>query len=358
MALDTEFIREKSYFPRLCLLQVGNGELVACIDPLALPDLDELLALLYDPAVVKVFHAGRQDLEIFYHLRGELPQPLFDTQIAAALLGYGDQVGYGALVKEMLGIELAKAHSRTDWSQRPLDADQLRYAADDVRYLGDLYREQQRMLTRLGRMDWLASDFASLADPATYRNDARDAWRRVRGIQHLRGRQLAVLQVLAAWREEQARMLDRPRKWILRDEVLLELARRQPLDQHALARIRGLEAAARRHYGSELLDSIRHARESSPEQWPRPSRRPRLSLEQEAAVDAMMALVRLIAADNRISPASLTSRKELEQLVCGEQECMVLRGWRGALCGRRLQRFLKGGTGLQMVGGNLVESTP
>ena len=355
LALDTEFLREKSYFPRLCMLQVANDDLVACIDPLRLPDLDDLLTILYDPSTVKVLHAARQDLEIFYYLRGAIPRPLFDTQIAAALLGYGDQIGYGGLVKEMLGVELAKSHSRTDWSLRPLEPEQLRYAADDVRYLRDLYLEQRRMLTEMGRMEWLADDFAQLENPATYENRADEAWSRIRGHQQLRGVQLAVLQALAAWREEQARQQDRPRKWLLRDDVLLELARRQPKDHQALGRIRGLEEGTRRRRGSELLALIREARERPKEQWPRSEERIRLAAEQESLVDAMMALVRLVASESRVSPASLTTRRDLERLVAGGGGSAVMQGWRHKLCGARLEAFLAGRSVLQVESGQLVE---
>ncbi len=357
LALDTEFIREKTYFPRLCLLQIANEELVACVDPLVLSDLGELLDIIYDSEIVKVFHAGRQDLEIFFYLKNELPQPLFDTQIAAALLGYGDQIGYGALVKEMLGIELAKAHSRTDWSLRPLELEQVHYAADDVRYLRELYQKQRKTLADLGRLEWLADDFAVLADPHTYQNTAGETWRRVRGHQHLRGAQLAVLQAVAAWREEQARQLDKPRKWLLRDDVLLELARRQPKDRQALNRIRGLETGSQRRYGSEILALIRTARELPAEQWPRADKRVRLSLEQESMVDVMMGLVRLVAMSNQISPASLISRKELEHLASGELDIPVMQGWRAELCGNKLRAFLDGRIQLQMEQGRLVETS-
>ena len=355
LALDTEFLREKSYYPRLCLLQVANDDLIACIDPLRLPDLEGLLTLLYDSSIVKVLHAARQDLEIFYYLRGAVPQPLFDTQIAAALLGYGDQIGYGALVREMLGVELPKSHSRTDWSLRPLEPEQLRYAADDVRYLRELYREQRRMLRELGRMEWLADDFAQLGDPATYENRAEEAWSRIRGHQQLRGVQLAVLRALAAWREERARQQDRPRKWLLRDDVLLELARRQPRDHQALARVRGLEEGARRRWGSELLALIREARALPEKQWPRSQERIRLTVEQEGMVDALMALVRLAARESRISPASLATRRDLERLVAGEGSGPVMRGWRRQLCGARLEAFLAGRSGLLVESGRLVE---
>jgi len=354
LALDTEFIREKTYYPRLCLLQIASDELVACVDPLVLQNLDELFDIIHDPAVLKVFHAGRQDLEIFYYLGKELPRPVFDTQIAAALLGYGDQIGYGALVKKMLGVDLAKAHSRTDWSLRPLEPEQVHYAADDVRYLRELYQKQQQALAKLGRLEWLANDFAVLVDPHTYRNSAIEAWRRVRGHQRLGGAQLVVLQAVAAWREELARQLDKPRKWLLRDEVLLELARHQPREHQALGKIRGLETGTRRRYGSEILALIRKARELPSEQWPSAGTRVRLSAGQESMVDVMMGLVRLVAKNNRISPASLTTRKELERLVVGESNTPVMQGWRAELCGNKLRAFLEGRISLHMEQGRLV----
>ncbi len=355
LALDTEFIRDKSYYPRLCLLQVASEDVIACIDPLALPDMAELFSVIYDPGVTKVFHAGRQDLEIFYHLHGKLPQPLFDTQIAAALLGCGDQIGYGALVEAMLGVELPKAHSRTDWSIRPLSPEQIRYAADDVRYLRQLYQRQRQRLDELGRTEWLADDFAELADPLTYENPPGGAWSRVRGHHHLKGVQLAVLQSLAAWREEEARKRDKPRKWLLRDDLLLELARRQPLSQQALSRIRGLESGFIRNSGSEIIALIRDARKLPPEQWPRPRRKIQLSPAQEGVVDALMALVRVVALENQIGPASLVTRKELERLVSGDRNVSVMKGWRGELCGSRLLDFLEGRAGLRVDEGRIVQ---
>ncbi len=353
LALDTEFIRERTYYPRLCLLQLANDKLVACIDPLALPNLEKLLDVIYDPDITKVFHAGRQDLEIFYHLREELPGPLFDTQIAAALLGYGDQVGYGALVKEMLDVELAKTHSRTNWSQRPLEPEQLHYAADDVRYLRDIYLRQLQTLESMGRLEWLAADFAVLADPGTYRNDANDAWKRIRGHQHLKGAQLATLQTIAAWREKLARQLDKPRKWLLRDELLLELARRQPRDHQALTKIRGLEAGIQRRYGDEIIALIRKAKELPAEQWPRTEKRSKLTPEQVIITNIMMELVRLIAKNNKISPSCLVTRKELEKIVNGKSDSPLMRGWRAELCGNLLRAFLDGQLQLKIEQGQL-----
>ena len=215
LALDTEFIRERTYYPRLCLLQVSNGDVAACIDPLAIDDLGPLLDILFDSRTLKILHAARQDLEIFLHDYQRLPMPVFDTQPAAALLGHGDQIGYANLVKQLLQVDLPKDQSCTDWSQRPLDEQQRRYALDDVIYLGQLYLHLRGNLFDRERLQWLAADFAPLADPATYYPDPNDMWQRTKGRQQLRGRQLAVLQRRAAWRETEARARDLPRMWVL-----------------------------------------------------------------------------------------------------------------------------------------------
>ena len=188
LALDTEFIREKTYYPRLCLIQVCNGDVAACVDPLKLSDLQPMLDILYDGRILKVLHAARQDLEIFLHDHHRLPMPVFDTQPAAALLGHGDQIGYANLVKLLLNVQLPKDQSRTDWSRRPLEAQQLRYALDDVIYLGELYLHMRGHLFDRERLQWLAADFATLADPRTYFPDPQGMWKRIKGRQVLRGR--------------------------------------------------------------------------------------------------------------------------------------------------------------------------
>ncbi|MER2601900.1 MAG: ribonuclease D [Candidatus Competibacter phosphatis] len=266
LALDTEFIREQTYYPQLCLIQVASTDQIACIDPLALPSLEPLLAILYDPTVVKVLHAAYQDLEIFYYLSGAVPTPIFDTQLAAAVLGYGHQVGYANLAQQLLGVELEKTHTRVNWRQRPLLPEWLAYAADDVRYLRDIYRRQQMMLAECGGLEGLAEHFMAVTDPARYQPQPQEAWRRIRDHQRLRGGpQQAVLQALAAWREEQAIGNDRPRRWILHDGPLLDMARSLPADLESLARIRGLPPATLRRHGETLLALIATAGVESPE---------------------------------------------------------------------------------------------
>ncbi len=353
LTLDTEFLREKTYRPRLCLLQVANPEVIACVDPLALPSLDPLLDVLYDANITKVLHAAHQDLEIFFDLRDAVPGPIFDTQIAATLLGQGEQVGYGGLVKELLGVELSKAHARADWCRRPLDDAQLDYAADDVRYLRDVYHKQLEQLRQLQREAWLAEDFAEMADPERYRNPPQEAWQRLKGANRLRGVQLAVLQQLAAWREEQAQRSDRPRRWIMKDEVLLDLARHMPKDEHGMQRIRGLEEGTIKRSGRALLDAINAGREMPREQWPSVKKGPRLPAEQDSLVDVMMALLRERCREQAISPGAVAGRRDLEKLIMGRRDIPLLHGWRAAVAGDSLLALLQGELSLTVSDGRL-----
>lgn len=353
LAIDTEFIREKTYYPRLCLIQICNGEVAACVDPLPLDDLEPLLEIVYDGSVIKVLHAARQDLEIFLHDFGRLPMPVFDTQPAAALLGHGDQIGYANLVKRLLDIDLPKDQSRTDWSRRPLDEQQIRYALDDVIHLGELYLHMRGHLFDRERLQWLAADFATLADPQTYYPDPESMWQRVKGRQVLRGRQLAVVQKLTAWREQQARDRDLPRKWVLKDDALVELARRMPRDAAGLAKIRGIEPGQIRREGERILALIQQAAETPREQWPVDKGRPKpLTPQQEGMVDLLSAALRLIAAEHQLTPLAVASRKDLEKLVRGDDSALS-EGWRQSLAGETLRRIMRGEQTLQIVDGEL-----
>jgi len=357
IALDTEFLREKTYYPKLCLVQIATPEHVACIDPLAIEDLSPLLDLLYNERITKVMHAARQDMEIFYHLRGALPTPVFDTQVAALLLGHPDQIGYGNLVKEVLGISLDKLHTRADWSQRPLSADQLRYAADDVVYLVQVYEQMIGRLTTLGRLDWLAEDFENLTRVELYSNPPAEAWLRVRAANRLKGPALAVLQALASWREQLAQEQDRPRGWLLRDDILIEIARHLPKSLAGLGKIRGLPERTLQKHGKRLLALVAAAREQAPQPLPKTGFRQRLSSSQEALVDIMMAVVRLSGAENELNPAVLASRKQLEQLATGNADIDTLHGWRRQLVGERLQSLLDGNLSVSVVDGRVrIES--
>jgi ribonuclease D len=352
-ALDTEFLREKTYYPKLCLLQIATRREVACIDPLALPDLAPLLAILADPAITKIMHSGRQDMEIFYHLAGVPPAPVFDTQVAAPLLGYADQIGYANLVREVLGVQLDKLHTRADWSLRPLTADQLRYAADDVIYLVEVYLALQQRLEALGRLAWLEDDFAQLASPALYAMPPAQAWQRVKGINRLNGAALSVLQALAAWREQRAQDKDLPRGWLMKDEVMLDIARHRPATAEALGNIRGIGERLLARDGAELLKLVSEAATRKPEPLPESGARTQLDPDQDALVDVMMAVVRISAEQHSLNPAMLATRKQLEALLLGDRQGGVMQGWRRKLIGERLQQLLAGELALTVRNGRL-----
>jgi len=353
IALDTEFLREKTYYPKLCLLQIATPDIVACIDPLALADLSPLLDIIYDERITKVMHSGRQDMEIFFHLRGSLPAPVFDTQIAALLLGYPEQVGYASLVKAVLAVELDKLHTRADWSLRPLSADQLQYAADDVIYLVEIYRQMTARLAELGRIEWLAEDFAAMVEPALYDTPPEQAWMKVKGGNRLHGDSLAILQTLAQWRESTARKKDRPKGWILRDDALIDIARHKPCSLDALGKIRGLSEGLLRNSGNRIVGLVNDAVGKTPIPFPDTGKRIKLSPDQGALVDVMLALVRLSGEQNDLNPAVLATRKQLEKLVLGDTAVAVMQGWRKKLAGEQLVEFLNGELRLTVNNGRL-----
>ena len=359
LAVDTEFIRERTYYPHLCLIQVADGHTAAAIDPLALKDLAPLRDLLLNPHVEKVFHAARQDQEIFLNEWGSLPAPVFDTQPAAALLGYGDQVGYGKLIQQVLKVELAKDYSRTDWSRRPLDKAQLRYALDDVIYLGKAYLKMKRALEQQGRLEWLKPEFEALTAKATYALNPMDMWKKVKGRQHLKGVKLTVLQAASAWREEQALARNLPRRWILKDDVLLEITRRAPTNARDLEKIRGVDGNFIKHNASAITQRIQEALEIPRDQWPKDKfRANRPTLEQEAVLDVLSAALRLIAREAGLSPQAIGSRKDLAALLNNEKSSPLLQGWRHQVAGAPLQELLAGKRQLLLDQGRVTLKVP
>jgi ribonuclease D len=342
IALDTEFIREKTYYAKLGLIQLATEEVVACVDPLAIADLSPLREVLCDPGRLKIFHAARQDLEIFYQLWDALPCPVFDTQLAVTLLGLGEQLSYAAVVKHFLDHELPKTQARSDWARRPLDEAQLRYAADDVRYLLALYPRLRAQLQERNRLNWLDEEFEALCDPQQYQIDSEQAWRRIGAHRRLRGQALMVLQRLAAWREQTAQQQDRPRKWILSDDLLVMLAKHPPADVAQFMKLRGLPRGFNAETASRLLELIQKAKQQPRDQWPQAPAEKRLRPEQEATVDVAMGLIRQRAIDNELTPAILATRKDVERLVRGDPEVAVLHGWRRAVVGNDLRAFVDG----------------
>ncbi|MGA9853497.1 MAG: ribonuclease D [Gammaproteobacteria bacterium] len=338
LALDTEFMRERTYYPRLCLVQLATPEVVACVDVLAIQSLEPLFALLQKPAIMKVLHSARQDLEMFFHLNGQVPAPIFDTQVAASFAGFPDQPGYATVVQRLLGVSLEKGHTRADWSHRPLPEAVLQYAADDVRYLRDIYLLLRQKLATQDRLEWMEAENARLMDPATYRPDPDTAWQRLRGLQRLKPRQFAAAKALATWREHQAMTGNLPRQWIFKDEVLTDLARQLPVNLEALRSIRGMQESLARKHGEELLTLINTAHgDAKPVPLPE-----RLTAQDEALVDALMAVARIKGVEAGVSPAQLVTRGELEQLVRGRRDVDVLQGWRLETVGRALLELLEG----------------
>ena len=253
LAVDTEFERVSTYYPELCLVQVSNGDITAVIDPIEIQDITPLLELLYQSSITKVLHSAHQDLEIFFNIEEAVPAPLFDTQLAAPLLGYAQGIGYGNLVKEALSIELEKGHARADWKRRPLSEDMLRYAADDVIYLGKVYEMFVEKLKTVEDQTSLNQKLANLIKAETYKPDPDLMWKKMFAAKRMKGKQLAVVKKLAAWRELTARKRNRPRKWILADHALIEIAKQLPENKSELLKIDKLGEKTVSRHGDDLL---------------------------------------------------------------------------------------------------------
>jgi len=353
LAIDTEFERTSTYYPELCLVQIANEDVAAIIDPLAVANLDPFFEILYDKSIIKVFHSVHQDLEIFFNLRGAVPTPIFDTQIAAPLLGYAEQIGYAKLVHQLLGVELGKAFTRSDWKQRPLRQGQLEYAINDVIYLGEIYAQFVEKLEKLNRLAWLEKDFSELADPERYQPNPEHVWKKIRAAKKLKGGKLAVLQKLAAWREITARVENKPRNWLMRDDAIVDMAQLLPEDRNALSRIKGLQERFIRNHGDELLKVMRNASNKSPEPLEKINQRDKLTAHQAAIVNALSVIVSLQAEIHELNPAALASKKELEAFVQNQDESVLLSGWKKPLVGDALSEFMRGNHTIQLLDNKL-----
>jgi ribonuclease D len=335
LAIDTEFMRERTYFPQLCLIQVATEVDCVLIDPLAGLDLAPLHALLADPAKLKILHAARQDLEALYLDGGTVPAPVFDTQVGAALLGFAPQVGYAELVARQLGHSIDKGQTRTDWSRRPLSPEQLAYAADDVHHLLALHTELAATLQAKGRAQWADEETATYANPSLYRTDPAAAWRRLKGLGRMSPAEQAAARALTEWREKRAVDSDKPRGWILTDEAVLALASLAPATIEDLEQIRSLPPAVTRKRGEELLQLIATARAAATtDNLVEASRRP--TPEETALAGKYMKLVRAEAEALGIAPEVLATRRDIEALAQGSRDNALLRGWRRAAIGEKL----------------------
>ena len=354
LAVDTEFLREKTYYAKLCLLQLATDDETVIVDPFEVEDLRVLAPLLENESVVKLFHAGGQDLEILLREVGVLPRPLFDTQVAAALLGHTQQIGYAALVHAECGVTLKKIDSFTDWSRRPLSDSQLEYAADDVAYLPRMYERMRAQLVELGRLAWLDRDFEDLADPKRYATNERERYRRLKRVSQLSRRQLAAAREVAAWRELEAQRRDVPRKWVVTDEQIVEACKREARTIDELFMVRGMSDRLSTKDARCVVALMSSALDAPPDAWPEPDRCGKNEPNVDAELDLMCALVRLRAKQNGVAFPTLASHDDLARVARGYREGVdVLRGWRRSLVGEELLRLLEGKIALSLSDGEV-----
>jgi len=351
LALDTEFVGEDSFIPKLELIQVATSEIAAVIDFPAVQtngSLAPFWELICDPKVEKVVHAGRQDLDLFALHAGEIPKPFFDTQIAAAMLGFGAQVAYANLVQRIHGTKLAKAHTFTNWSARPLSTEQIAYAAEDVQFLLPIHTHLQKRLHALGRSEWVREEFSRLETVVGEKSkEPLDRYQRIRGWDSLKPKQATVLRDLAAWRETEARRRNVPRGRVLRDEVLLQLARHPPKSVDELRGLRGLHSAEIDRNGDQLIATITASLALPPSAWPEIPRERRPEPESIGLVELLQAVLKARATEAKIAPTLLATSSDLQALVEAMEkkrtvDLPLLRGWRKQLVGELLTQILEG----------------
>ncbi len=352
VGVDTEFMREKVYHPRLCLIQLGTDEEQVAVDPFAVHDTAPLVRLFSNPFVTKVFHACSQDVEVLLAYCGVVPRPLFDTQLALSYVSDRYQMGYGALVEEYCGVSLPKTESLTDWSHRPLDDAQLSYALNDVRYLPAIWRTMRARLEELGRTAWVEEEFRRLEDERAYVHDPREAYRRVKRVGSLSRRQLAVAREVAAWRERRADAVDRPRRWVLSDELVVEVARRTPSSMGELLRVRGV-GDLDPETQSRILDACRAGLACPAEECPQVEHHARPSLDAECVCDLMYALTRMVAEQQGMASSVLASRDDLAAFLADRTGSRLASGWRREVLGDVLESLLDGEVGLTVKDGRV-----
>jgi ribonuclease D len=335
ITVDTEFMREKTFWPKLCLVQIAGPLEAAAVDPLADGiDLAPLFRLMVAPEVLKVFHAARQDVEIFYNLTGEVPKPLFDTQIAAMVCGFGDSVGYETLISRLAGARVDKSSRFTDWSARPLTERQLVYALSDVTHLRPAYEKLKRKLARTGREHWLEEEIAVLTDPATYRVEPEESWKRLK-VRTDKPRFLAILKEISAWREREAQRKDLPRSRILRDEALLEIASHAPTTVDDLARTRGLgRSVAEGRWGTEMLAAVERGIATPVADCPTGEPRVELPPGLTPIVELLRVLLKMKCEDEEVASKLVANSGDLEAIAADDDAPVpALKGWRRELFG-------------------------
>lgn len=335
VTIDTEFMRDRTYWPKLCLVQIAGPEETAAVDAQAAGlDLAPLFDLLLDPGVVKVFHAARQDIEIFYHMTGKIPAPVVDTQVAAMVCGFGDAVSYESLAAKLAGARIDKSSRFTDWSHRPLTEKQLQYALSDVTHLRPAYEKLKRRIDKSGRGEWVEEEMRVLTDPATYQLDPRQAWRRLKTRSENR-RFLAVLREVAAWREEEAQTRDLPRNRVLKDESIIEIASHAPTTIDELARSRGMQRSfAEGRMGQAILAAVRRGLDLPEPEAPTPE--PRLDLPGGLApvIDLLRVLLKTKCEAHDVAQKLVASADDLAAIAADDDaDVPALTGWRRELFG-------------------------
>ncbi|HVZ69471.1 MAG TPA: ribonuclease D [Rhizomicrobium sp.] len=356
VALDTEFMRDQTYWPKLCLIQVAAPGLEAIVDPLADHlDFAPFHRLLTNTAIVKVLHAARQDIEIFFHQAGVIPDPLFDSQVAAMVCGFGEAASYETLARKLAHAEIDKSARFTDWSRRPLSKRQLEYALADVTHLRTIYEALSKDLERTGRTGWVEEEIAALKDPNLYRLDPKDAWKRLKPRTSSK-RFLAMLASVAAWREREAQTRDVPRNRVLKDEAILEIAAHPPEDAEGLDHIRAVPrgfGASRQ--GKGLLEAIAEGRHAAPPQGFEPQPPRRKHEPSQSAIDLLKTLLRLRAEEARVAPRLIANADDIEKLAAFEDEGVAaLHGWREEVFGRDARLLREGKLAIALKNGEAV----
>jgi len=354
LAVDTEFMRERTYYPQLCLVQISDGTTAVAIDPLAKGlDLAPLWALMRDEAIVKVFHAGQQDMEIFLHQMGQLPAPIYDTQLAAMVCGLGDQVGYDKLVKALLGDDIDKTSRFTDWSKRPLSGRQITYALDDVIYLARLYPLMKKRIADDGRTDWLDEEYAKSNDPTTYVTAPQDAWRRLK-IRNMRAPALRRLMHLAAWRETEAQQRDLPRNRVLRDETLIDLAGSNPKTLDDFSAIRNFPGGKDGKLAPPILKILHNVAAMPDSNLPAPLSHAHVKKPPAAIMELLRVLLKHVTDEQNIAPRLIASADDLELLARDDNAPIrALTGWRREVFGATALKLKHGEIALAVKHGRI-----
>ena len=335
ITVDTEFIRDKTYWPQLCLVQIGVREDAVAIDTLAADiDLEPLYALMADKKTLKVFHAARQDIEIFFHQTGDVPGPLFDTQVAAMVCGYGDAVGYERLVTSLTKASIDKSMRFTDWSRRPLSSKQINYALGDVTHLQEIYRALSKRLDDSGRAEWVAEEMATLTDPGTYRLVPDEAWRRIKTRNRNR-RFLAILRELASWRESEAQTRDVPRNRILRDDLMVEIAVHAPKSPEELSRLRGFARDKKsKDAMARILDVVARGVAIPEKDCPKPPDNGVRGGTIGASVDLLKVLLKQRCEQHEVAQKLVATTDDIEAIARSDKaDVAALRGWRRQIFG-------------------------